>query len=136
MARIYKYAIGSTRTLDNAPTNTSANTTILSSIRLNGETDFTIYSGGTTDNKFVDYLKTALIPTLNKGNVVIIDNMRTHHVKGVKQAIEEVFKVKVASVNTVTVRPKDRRVGRYTGLTNRSKKAIVTLAEGQTIDLG
>ena len=29
-----------------------------------------------------------------------------------------------------------RRVGRYTGLTNRTKKAIVTLAEGQTIDLG
>ena len=33
-------------------------------------------------------------------------------------------------------KPKKRRVGRYTGLTNRSKKAIVTLKDGQTIDLG
>ena len=28
----------------------------------------------------------------------------------IKQAVEEIFKVKVASVNTVTVRPKDKRV--------------------------
>ena len=40
----------------------------------------------------------------------------------IKQAIEEIFKVKVASVNTVTVRPKDRRVGRYTGKTNKVKR--------------
>ena len=33
------------------------------------------------------------------------------------------------------VKPKKRRVGRYTGLTNRTKKAIVTLAEGQSIEL-
>ena len=44
--------------------------------------------------------------------------------------------VKVKSVNTLNTKAKDKRVGRYTGLTNRTKKAIVTLAEGQTIDLG
>ena len=53
----------------------------------------------------------------------------------IKQAIEKLFKVKVAAVRTLNVKPKKRRVGRYTGLTNRSKKAIVTLAEGQTIEL-
>ena len=53
----------------------------------------------------------------------------------IKQAIKEVFKVKVASVNTVTVRPKDRRVGRYTGKTNKVKKAIVKLKEGSSIEL-
>ena len=53
----------------------------------------------------------------------------------IKQAIEEVFKVKVASVSTVTVRPKDRRVGRYTGKTNKVKKAIVKLKEGSSIEL-
>ena len=53
----------------------------------------------------------------------------------IKQAIEKIFKVKVAAVRTLNVKPKKRRVGRYTGLTNRSKKAIVTLAEGQTIEL-
>ena len=54
----------------------------------------------------------------------------------IKDAIEKIFKVKVTSIKTFNVKPKKRRVGRYTGLTNRSKKAIVTLAEGQTIDLG
>ena len=54
----------------------------------------------------------------------------------IKEAIEKLFNVKVTEIRTINVKPKKRRVGRYTGLTNRSKKAIVTLAEGQTIDLG
>ena len=54
----------------------------------------------------------------------------------IKEAIEKLFNVKVTAIRTINVKPKKRRVGRYTGLTNRSKKAIVTLAEGQTIDLG
>ena len=53
----------------------------------------------------------------------------------IKQAIEKLFNVKVQEIRTVNVKPKKRRVGRYAGLTNRSKKAIVTLAEGQTIEL-
>ena len=54
----------------------------------------------------------------------------------IKDAIEKIFKVNVASIQTMNEKPKKRRVGRYTGLTNRSKKAIVTLKDGQTIDLG
>ncbi|MDD4036603.1 MAG: 50S ribosomal protein L23 [Bacilli bacterium] len=53
----------------------------------------------------------------------------------IKQAIEAIFKVKVKEVNTIYVKPKTKRVGRYFGKTNRYKKAIVTLAEGNTIDL-
>lgn len=53
----------------------------------------------------------------------------------IKQAIEEIFKVKVESVNTLNIHPKTRRVGRYSGKTNRYKKAIVKLAEGNTISL-
>ena len=54
----------------------------------------------------------------------------------IKQAIEKIFNVKVEEISTINVVPKKRRVGRYSGLSNRSKKAIVKLAEGQTIDLG
>ena len=54
----------------------------------------------------------------------------------IKSAIEKLFNVKVASIKTLNEKPKKRRVGRYTGLTNRSKKAIVTLKDCQTIDLG
>jgi len=53
----------------------------------------------------------------------------------IKQAIEKVFDVKVESVNTVNVRPKKKRVGRYTGYTNKVKKAIVKLQEGSSIEL-
>ena len=54
----------------------------------------------------------------------------------IKEAIEKIFNVKVSAIRTINVKPKKRRVGRYTGLTTRYKKAIVSLAEGQTIDLG
>ena len=53
----------------------------------------------------------------------------------IKQAIEKIFNVTVLSVNTVNVKPKTRRVGRYTGKTNRVKKAIVKLQEGSSIEL-
>ncbi|TLG77419.1 50S ribosomal protein L23 [Culicoidibacter larvae] len=47
----------------------------------------------------------------------------------VRQAVEALFPgVKVASVNIMNVKPKTKRVGRYTGKTNRSRKAIITLA--------
>lgn len=51
----------------------------------------------------------------------------------IKQAIEKAFNVKVEKVNTMNNHPKDKRVGRYTGKTNRYKKAIVKLASGHTI---
>ncbi|MDD3341369.1 MAG: 50S ribosomal protein L23 [Bacilli bacterium] len=53
----------------------------------------------------------------------------------IKQAIENVFGVKVENVNTINVKPKKKRVGRYTGKTNRVKKAIVKLSEGSSIEL-
>ncbi|KYD20719.1 Ribosomal protein L23 [Caldibacillus debilis GB1] len=45
----------------------------------------------------------------------------------VKQAVEEIFGVKVAAVNIMNYKGKRKRMGRYTGYTNRRKKAIVTL---------
>lgn len=42
-------------------------------------------------------------------------------------AVEELFKVKVAKVNTISVRGQARRMGRYNGYTSAWKKAIVTL---------
>ena len=47
----------------------------------------------------------------------------------IKLAIESVFGVKVASVNTVTCKGKLKRMGRHEGYTPDQKKAIVTLKE-------
>lgn len=53
----------------------------------------------------------------------------------IKQAVEKVFNVKVESVNTINVKPRKKRVGRYVGKTNKVKKAIVKLKEGSSIEL-
>ena len=53
----------------------------------------------------------------------------------IKLAIEELFGVKVKSVNTLNTKSKDKRVGRYTGKTKTYKKAIVTLCDGQAIEM-
>ena len=45
----------------------------------------------------------------------------------IAKAVEELFKVKVAKVNTVSMRGKLRRQGKYQGYTNSWKKAYVTL---------
>ncbi|WP_395392127.1 50S ribosomal protein L23 [Fructilactobacillus sanfranciscensis] len=46
----------------------------------------------------------------------------------VKNAVEEVFGVKVAKVNIMNVKGKEKRQGRYVGFTKKRRKAIVTLA--------
>lgn len=88
MTRHYGRAVGKERVVDNTPENTPTNTTILSSIRLNGERAYTTYQGGTTGDRFVDYLEKVLIPTLHEGDIVVMDNMRSHHVKKVAEVLQ------------------------------------------------
>ncbi|WP_413376886.1 50S ribosomal protein L23 [Alkalihalobacillus sp. 1P02AB] len=45
----------------------------------------------------------------------------------IKDAVEEIFEVKVSKVNTMNYKGKSKRFGRYTGFTARRKKAVVTL---------
>ena len=52
----------------------------------------------------------------------------------IAQAVKEVFNVTVEAVNTMNVKGKTKRRGRTVGRTNSYKKAIVKLAEGQTIE--
>ena len=51
----------------------------------------------------------------------------------IKDAVEEVFKVKVKAVNTMRMLGKVRRMGIHSGRKPNWKKAIVTLEEGQKI---
>lgn len=70
----------------------------------------------------------------NKNTITFSVDVRANKTQ-IKQAIEKIFDVKVESVNTVNVKPKKKRVGRYAGKTNRVKKAIVKLSEGSSIEL-
>lgn len=53
----------------------------------------------------------------------------------VKAAVEALFKVKVVSVNTIRTKGKEKRFRGVLGRRSDQKKAIVTLAEGQSIDV-
>jgi large subunit ribosomal protein L23 len=53
----------------------------------------------------------------------------------VKEAVEALFKVKVAAVNTMRVKGKTKRFRGLEGKRNDRKKAIITLAEGHSIDV-
>jgi large subunit ribosomal protein L23 len=53
----------------------------------------------------------------------------------VKSSIEKIFSVKVVSVNTILLKGKVKRFKGVLGRRSNTKKAIVTLAPGNTIDL-
>ena len=57
------------------------------------------------------------------------------HKTQIRQAVEEVFGVRVIDVQTMTVKPKPKRRGWSSGQTRRWKKAIVKLHEEDSIEL-
>ena len=89
LTRLYGRSIGKTRVVDHAPLNTPHMTTVLSSIRTDGSHVTAAYTGGTTGERFTNYLKDKLIPKLKSGDVVVMDNLRSHHVQGVKEAFDD-----------------------------------------------
>ena len=63
-----------------------------------------------------------VLPNANKGEI--------------KQAVEKLFEVKVAEVNTINMKGKRKRFGARQGKRSDWKKAIVTLEQGHDIDFG
>ncbi len=90
-------------------------------------------------NNYRDIIKAPIIT--EKSSELAANNVITFSVDvranktQIKQAIEKIFNVKVDSVNTINVKPKKKRVGRYVGKTNKVKKAIVKLEKGSSIEL-
>ncbi len=70
--------------------------------------------------------------TLNK---ITVQVKKDSNKVEIKNAFEAIFGVKVKQINVSNVRAKDKRVGKYYGKTSSYKKAIITLAEGQSLDL-
>lgn len=70
----------------------------------------------------------------NKNTITFSVDVKANKTQ-IKQAIEKIFDVKVESVNIINVKPRTKKVGRYSGMTNRVKKAIVKLKDGSSIEL-
>jgi large subunit ribosomal protein L23 len=71
----------------------------------------------------------------SEANAVVFEVARDAAKPQIKQAVEELFGVKVKAVNTVTTKGKVKRFRGVRGRRNDVKKAYVTLEEGNTIDV-
>lgn len=67
-------------------------------------------------------------------NKILIEVNSEANKHEIKQAMEEIFKVKVEKVATVNVKGKMKRYGKYLGRRSDKKKAIVTLKQGEKLD--
>jgi len=80
-------------------------------------------------------------PSITEKNTILKENqnryvfevMRTATKPQIRKAVENLFGVKVVDVNTMVVKGKKKRMGRFSGYRSDWKKAIVKLGEGQTI---
>ena len=75
--------------------------------------------------------KSTNLNQFNQYSFVVTKNSNSNEIK---QAIEKIFKVKVTKVNTSIIRGKLKSFKGTLGYKKDLKKAIVTLAEGNTID--
>ena len=72
---------------------------------------------------------------LSEQNKVVFQVAKDATKDEIAQAVEELFKVKVTKVNTLIVKGKTKRFRGFLGRRSDVKRAIVTLAEGQSIDI-
>ena len=72
------------------PINKGKNVTVLGALSLNGIMASMTVEGSTDAQVFLTYVQTSLVPTLHAGQVVCMDNLSSHQVHGVKEAIESV----------------------------------------------
>lgn len=72
---------------------------------------------------------------LEQGNQVVFEVATWANKPQIKAAVEKLFSVEVLAVQTVSVKGKNKRFGRIMGRRKDWKKAVVRLAEGQSIEL-
>jgi len=87
MTRLYGRSFSNERIIDYTPDVRFERTTILSSIRVNGNMVPLVFEGALNGEFFKAYISQCLAPTLNKGDIVIMDNLTSHKVKGVIEPI-------------------------------------------------
>ena len=87
MTRLYGRGMSDERIVDYTPDVRFERTSLLSSVRLNGDTVPLVFEGSLNGELFKEYIVKCLAPTLRKGDVVIMDNLTSHKVKGVVEPI-------------------------------------------------
>ena len=88
MARRYGRARRGARVLGAVPHGHWKTTTVVAALRHDGLSAPCVFDGAINGARFLAYVKQALAPTLRPGDVVVMDNLGAHKVKGVRAAIE------------------------------------------------
>lgn len=96
--------------------------------------DSSLFNPSSADNIKYPLITDKATRLLENNQYSFIVNPKSNKVT-IKAAIEYLFDVKVIKVNTCHLPKKKRRVGKYIGRKPHYKKAIVILAEGNTINL-
>ncbi len=72
---------------------------------------------------------------LSENNQVVFEVAMSANKKEIKDAVEQLFKVKVLAVNTLVSKGKTKRFKGTPGRRKDTKKAIITLKDGDSIDI-
>jgi len=101
--------------------------------------DYTLFTDLRTTLTFINAIKYPVISDkatrLLEGNKYTFMVDRKANKPMIKNAIEFIFDVNIIKINTLTQPNKKRTVGRFSGYKSRYKKAIVTLKDGDSINL-
>ncbi len=89
LAPLYGYSPRGQRTFFKVPRNRAPNTTLLSSLSLDGMGPSMAVEGSTNKAVFETYLEHFLAPTLKAGQVMVMDNLSAHKGEKIRQLIEE-----------------------------------------------
>jgi hypothetical protein len=89
LAALYGYAPRGQRLYLSVPTNRGKNTTLLSSMSLEGMGPSLTVEGATTSRVFETYVEKVLAPSLKEGQVVVMDNLSAHKPKRIRELIEQ-----------------------------------------------
>ena len=90
MVRLYGRAPIGERLVAKVPHGHWKTLTLVAALRLDGVTAPYVIDGAMDGPAFIAYVEQVLAPTLRKGDIVFMDNLRTHKVAGVAAAIEAV----------------------------------------------
>jgi transposase len=88
MTRLYGRACDGKRCHDNAPAGHWATHTMLSSIRLDGETECLMFEGAVDRAMFEAYIEQILGPSIRPGDIVIMDNLAPHKSQTARSFVE------------------------------------------------
>jgi transposase len=88
MTRWRGRALGGRRLVARIPHGSYQTSTLISGIRLEGPCASWLFGGPMNGEMFLAWVEQGLVPTLRTGDLVILDNLATHKIRGVREAIQ------------------------------------------------